>query len=318
VSNTVKRVLLTGGTGMIGANLAHRLVADNYKVNILTRPESQRHRLHAIREKLNFIEAELTDATAVKEVIERVSPATIYHLASTPFNPPTISPQEHLRVIVSGTLNVLEAARQIPDAVVVFAGSAAVYGSGSNLSENLPLRPATVLGACKASAALLMQTYARLYGTRTVELRHFTPYGPWEQSQRLVPHAILAALDGKDLPMSLGRQQRDFVFIDDVVEALVLAGTTRQEPGSVFNIASGVGTPIKDVVSLILNLCGSPARALIGALPTRPDEIMEMSGNIDLARAKLGWWPTTSLEDGLRKTIAWLKAQREQQKDNAQ
>ena len=240
------RVLLTGGTGMVGANLAHRLVADGFQVGILTRPGSPRHRLQAIEGSLDFFEVAITDADAVNRAVERAAPRIVYHLASTPFNPPTFSPEEHLRVIVLGTLNILEAVRQAPETVVVFTGSAAAYGSGSNLSEDQPLKPATILGACKAAAATLLQTYARMHGTRTVELRLFMPYGPWEHPGRLIPQAIRAALAGKDIPMSLGEQQRDLVYVEDVVDALMLAGTSPLAPGSVFNIASGSGTPIKE------------------------------------------------------------------------
>jgi nucleoside-diphosphate-sugar epimerase len=111
--------------------------------------------------------------------------------------------------------------------------------------------------------------------------------------------------------MTRGEQQRDLVYVDDVVEALMLAATRRIKPGSVFNVGSGQGVPIKDVVRRTLELMGNPVKPLLGALPMRPDEIMEMSADVSAAREQLGWQPQTSLVDGLRKTIAWWRLHRE-------
>ncbi len=306
----MKHVLLIGGTGMLGANLAHRLVANGFQVSLLARPASNRTRLESIAGDLRFLDGDVTDKAAVCKAVEKAAPHIVFHLAATPFNPPTIAPEEHFRVNALGTLYLLEALRKAPRTTLVYTGSAAVYGADSSFTEDQPLKPATILGAAKAAAATLLQTYSRMYGLPTVELRLFMPYGPWEHPRRLVPQTILAALDGRDLPMSLGEQQRDLVYVEDVIEALILAGTKPLPPESVINIGSGVGTPVKDVVRLILSLTGTTARALLGALPTRPDEIMVMAANIDKARQVLNWKPRTTLEQGLEKTIAWVKANR--------
>ena len=306
-----KRILLTGGTGFIGANLAHRLVAQGHQAFLLTREGSHRVRLQSLEGQIQFFVADVVDATAVRYVVEQVDPEVVYHLASTSFNPPTISARTHMQVIVMGTLNVLDALVGRPGVRVIYTGSAAEYGSGSQLREDSPLLPGTVLGAAKAAASILTQTYARLHQMETVVLRLFAPYGPWEHPRRLIPHTILSALEGRDVPTSQGKQQRDYCYIDDVVDALILAGTRPVPSGAVFNICSGQGIPIRDVVELTLELMGNPVKALVGVLPTRPDEIWEMSGDITAAHEVLGWEPHTSLEDGLRKTIAWFTENRE-------
>ena len=306
-----KRVLLTGGTGFVGANLAHRLIAAGHKVAVLAREGSHRTRLVGIENELQFLSGDVTDAKAIRRVVEQVDPEVVFHLASTAFNPPTISAQTHMQVIAMGTLNLLESLVGCAGVRIISAGSVAEYGGGSRLQEDSLLLPGTILGAAKAAGAVLMQTYARLYQMETVVLRFFVPYGPWEHPRRLIPHTILSALAGQDVPLSHGHQQRDFVYVDDLVDALILAASRPLCPGSVFNIGSGVGIPIREIVELVLKLMGNPVKALVGALPMRTDEITEMSADITAARAKLGWCPRTPLEDGLRKSINWFTEHRE-------
>ncbi len=300
------RVLLTGGTGAIGANLAQRLVADGCQVYLLVRPNSNRIRLQTIEDQIKILSADLTDGASVQAAIQIIKPQIVYHLASTPFNPPTISSETHLQVNLLGTFHLLEALRQFPDVKIIFTSSAAAYGAGSKLSENDLLLPGTMLGASKACASILLQTFAKLYQIQTVELRLFTPYGPWEHPRRLIPSTILSALNKINMVMSEGKQQRDYLYIDDVLEAIILAAKKPLPLSSVFNICTGQGIAIRDVVNLTLELMDNPVTVELGALPMRPDEIMEMSGNNQSARQILGWQPQTSLKEGLQKTISWF------------
>jgi nucleoside-diphosphate-sugar epimerase len=262
--------------------------------------------LQSIQNQIRILFADITDAKAVRDALFQVKPETVFHLASTPFNPGTFSAEVHFQVNVLGTLHVLEAMKELKDSRLVFTSSAAEYGSGEHLHEDGVVRPGTIFGASKAAATALIQTYVRLHRLNAVILRLFTPYGPWDLHRRLIPHAILSALQGLDVPISEGNQERDFIYIDDVVHALILAVERPIEPGSVFNIGSGRGIPVREAVELTLKLMGRPVKALFGALPTRSDEIMKMSADITLARDRLGWKPEVSLEEGLRRTIAWF------------
>lgn len=306
-----RRMLVTGGAGFIGAALVRRLVAEGDEVTLLVRDGSNRSRLQGLEERIHYCRGDVRDEASVKTAVRQARPDAAFHLASTPFNPPTISSQTHLDTIVKGTMNLVEALKDQPHVRVVAAGSAAAYGSGSRLREDAPLRPGTVLGAAKAAASLFLQMAARLYRLHTVELRLFMPYGPGEHPDRLIPRTMLSALEGEAFRMTEGRQQRDVIFLDDVVEAFCLAATQPVSAGSVFNIGSGVGIPVRLLVERIMDLMGHPVKPLVGALPTRPDEIMAMSADIAAAKTRLGWEPRTSLEEGLRRTIAWWTSHRE-------
>ncbi len=303
------RVLVTGASGFVGANLTRRLLAGDHEVACLTRDPCGRLRLDALP-GARILVGDLLDPVSLREAVEEADPAVVFHLASTSFNPPTTPAGTHVDVIVRGALNLLEAVEGRP-ARVVIAGSAAEYGDGSGIREDAPLRPGTVLGAAKAAATLLAQSWARLRGTETVILRLFTPYGSWEGAERLIPHTVLSALRGEDVPMTSGEQQRDFCYVDDVIEAFVLAASRPVSPGTVLNVCSGRGVRVRDVVDGVLDLMGRPVRALPGALPGRPDEITEISGDNSAARAMLGWEPRTPLEDGLRRAIDWIAENRD-------
>ena len=304
-------MLLTGGTGIIGANLVPRLIADGYQVFMLVRSDSSLTRLKPVENQVRFMYGDMKDGDSVRAVVEETQPQVVFHLASTRFNPPSITAEEHLSVNVLGTMRLLEALSKFPAVKVIFTGSTAAYGAGSQLREDGPMLPGTMLGASKACASILLETYSRLHEMNTIELRLFTPFGPWEDPARLIPHTILSALSGKDVAMSQGDQERDFVYVGDVIEALMLCAGRSLPSGSVFNIGSGVGTPVKRVAERVLELMGNPVELRLGALETRPDEIMEMSADISAARERLDWQPTTSLDEGLRESIAWFSENRE-------
>lgn len=310
ITGSDRTVLITGGTGFIGSNLTRRLLAEGSRVHLAVRPASRSQNLEEVSREIVWHAADLADAPRMLELIQEIRPALVFHIAGTSFNhPPTTDVFEHARVNVMGALGLLEALRNAaPSARLVFAGSAAEYGSGSGLKEEQLPSPATLLGATKAAATNLIQMYARLYGLRTAVVRIFTPFGPHEQPKRLIPHTILSALRKEQVLLTDGRQGRDFLYIDDLVEGLLRAGSGEVPPGSVINVCSGKSMKVVEIVRKILDLMGNPVGFKTGALPTRKDEIWDVSGSRLRAKELLGWEPATSLEEGLMKTIAWWES----------
>ncbi len=293
-------VLLTGGSGFLGRHLAARLIEDGHSAALLV---SRRFR----PERLAALEGRYRIFTAADEAARTFRPAVVFHLASTPFNPPGIPAAEHYRVILGGTLELLEALAGT-GARFVFAGSGAEYGAGAGLGENAALEPRTMLGAAKTAASILTQTFARMSQVSTIVLRFFTPYGPWEHPHRLIPSVIRSGLRGE--PVRLrggGRQVRDYCFAGDAVEAMVLAARATSPPGAVVNVWSGQAVAVRDVAALTLALMGHPcAIDDRRPLPAREDEIWENTGSNPGARELLGWTPSTPLARGLEQTIAWF------------
>lgn len=314
---TNERVLVTGGTGMIGANLVRRLIAMGTRPYVLVRDPARCHRLDAMRGCVEFLQGDIADAQSVNRAMHAAQPSLVFHLASSYFNPPTLSAADHMTINALGMLHLCDALNQGagPESGtpvrIVAAGSCAVYAGGGGLREDAAVDPGSTFGLSKAAAGMIARFYARRHAIEIVELRLFTPFGPWESARRLIPDTILSALDGREVRIGHGAQQRDFVYMDDVVDALMLAAATPlAEPGLVVNIGSGVGRPIREVVDRILDLMGRPVACITGTRAPRADEIWEISADISAAAQHLAWRPKVSFDEGLRRTIEWFREHR--------
>lgn len=302
--------MITGATGMVGANLARRLVESGNRPVLLVRDPERLGRIESFRSQVDIVTADITDSDAVKATVGLTQPKIVYHLAGSFFNPPTLSAAEHMRINALGTLNLCEACKTVPGIRLVFAGSASVYAGGPCRTEDMALDPGSMFGVSKASGSMIVRTFGRLAEFETIELRLFGPYGPYENARRLIPDTILSALAGNDVCIGDGRQQRDFVYMDDVIDAFLLAATRTIPSGLTVNIASGQGRAIHDVAARVLTLMGDPVPLKTGSRSTRKDEIWEISGDITAARNHLGWVPKIDFDEGLRRTISWFAENR--------
>lgn len=288
---------------MIGAALTRRLVDLDWHVETLARATSSGGRLDAVRDRIAIHAVAWEDVASLEDAVRCARPDVVFHLAGPPFNPPP--PLETYLDAIAGNTGRLLAAleRAGSPAHVVFAGSAAVYGAASGVAESHPLEPATWLGAAKAMAGTLLAAATRTTGRPTVELRLYTPYGPGDRPERLIPSIIAAVRAGRPVPLSAGEQERDFVYIDDVIDAFVAAAEHRGSQPAAYNIGSGSPTKVRELARLLLDLLGAPELARFGAIPNRPDEIMHMAADITAARRDLHWQPRVTLSDGLSRTI---------------
>ena len=314
-----QRVLVTGATGFIGANLVRALLAQGKQVIATRRDSSSLVRLADVQQEIEWQSLDLLDSASCQDLIRSVRPDCVFHLASTIWaTTPPERCHEHFQANVVGTMHLLESIRQhVPETRFVYAGSSASYRPGEQLHEELRLQPNTIYGASKASASILLQSYQQRYQSNVIEVRIFTPYGPWEQSARLIPYCIGQAMAGRPIELSSGKQQRDFIYIDDVVTALQLAATVVEPEHRVLNLGSGSSTTVADIANLVLqvveelNGAASHSQVVCGARPDRPDEIYVMSTNVERIQRVLNWQPTVELRQGIRQAYQW-------QRDNQQ
>ena len=260
-----------------------------------------------IPKSVQIVVCDLSCNDQVAQQLSVIRPAVVFHLAAnvTSSAPPSTIIQSN----VAATLNLLNALDGNTLKQFVYCGTGSEYGAGSALSENSPLRPTNLYGATKAAGHLLAHAIRRAKNLPIISVRPFTTYGPWEPPRRLIPFLCCRALDGADIPLTRADQQRDFIYVDDVVEAIIrVVGIGGSDELEAINISSGAPVAIRKVVTEIVALAGGKASPKFGVLPSRPGTIE--CGDASLARRLLGWSPQISLSDGLRRTLGWITEHR--------
>lgn len=299
------RVLLTGASGFIGAHLVSALVHEGSEVAIVLNHGDNALRLEGLMDHLHVYHGDLTSALPIESALTEFSPDFVYHLAAAGVKP-YFDPVHIMNTNVVGTTLLAELLRNLPHACrLIYTGSSFQYGVGDNLSEHHPFKPTTIYGASKAAGEILLQMYARTYGLDISVARLFTVYGPGERIGRLVPTVIVAALQQKRLLVTGGRQERDFVYISDIVQGLLQLASQKDASGKSVNLSSGHGISVRAMIEKISEVLGVELDVEIGALPYREGEIWNQSGDNALARKVLDWQPSTSLKSGIEQTANW-------------
>ena len=305
------RWLVTGGAGFIGSHLVEALVASGHPVRVLDNFSTGRwENLAAVRDHIEVVEGDIRDPRAVRQAMGGIE--VVAHLAAIVSVERSLQdPPGTVDVNTGGTLNLLEAARQSGVRRFLFASSAAVYGDHSELPlrEDLPLRPLSPYAASKVAGEALCQAYRAAYGLPTVTLRFFNVYGPRQDPQS--PYSgVISIFVGRmrqGLPPVIygdGQQTRDFVYVEDVVAALIRAGEQDGADGAVLNVARGEETSVLRLVALLNQALGTHLEPEFA--PPRAGEIRRSAGDPRRAQAVLGWQPTVGLMEGLSRLVRSL------------
>ncbi len=304
--------LVTGGGGFIGSNLARALVARGESVRVLDNFATGREQnLAGLEGKLTLVRGDIRDAAAVESVIEGVD--YVLHQAALPSVPRSVErPVEAHDVNVNGTLVVLEAARRARVKRVVFAASSSAYGETPTLPkvETMSPDPLSPYAATKLAGEYYMKVYTACYRLETVSLRYFNVFGPHQDPQSqyaaVVPRFVTAALEGRQPTIfGDGLQSRDFCFIENAIQANILACTAPGAAGKVFNVACGVRTTLLDVLDRLGKIVGKKVVAIHE--PERAGDIKHSLADISRAREILGYTAPVSFEEGLARTVDWYR-----------
>jgi nucleoside-diphosphate-sugar epimerase len=279
------------------------MLADGHEVTAAVRPGGDSWRLD-----VPAVQVDLRDAGAVAEAFRAARPQWVFHLAARGGYSWQADARPVLESTVLGTAAVLEAAAATGVDVLVHAGSSSEYGRKDHApSEDEPLAPDSVYGVGKAAATLL----SRVAAVRTVTLRLYSVYGPLEDPRRFVPTLLEHALRGELPPLVAPETARDFVYVDDVVEAFVRAAEADVPAGAVYNVGSGVQTTIREAVETARRLFAVAAEPEWGSLPARSWDTTVWVAGVARARAELGWEARTPFDEGLRRTADWLRTAQE-------
>ncbi|WP_338876118.1 NAD-dependent epimerase/dehydratase family protein [Spirosoma sp. SC4-14] len=300
-------IVVFGASGFIGANLFEQLFRARKDVFALTHDATKAWRLKLLDVPAeNIVHCDILSNTSVQDVFGKLKPKTIFNLAAYG----AYSKQKNVSLTyetnVLGTVNILENCS--PDMVYIHAGSSSEYGFNCTApKETDPVEPNSHYAVSKVSAAYTLQFYAKVHGLNTLNLRLYSIYGGWEEPDRLIPRLIEEARGGKLPPLVSPDISRDFVYVDDCVDAFVQAALRVNETirGRSYNIATGQKTTMRELVEVTRQTFGLAIEPIWGSMNNRNWDLPDWYGDPNAAEADLGWKATTSLSDGLRQTADW-------------
>lgn len=302
----MKKAVVTGGAGFIGSHLAEELARRGYKVIILDDLSTgKKENIEGlIGDKVDFVQGSVVDLPLLQELFRKID--FVFHLAAIPSVPRSLdNPLASHSVNITGTLNVLIAARDKKVEKVVYASSSSVYGNTPLLPkrEDITPNPQSPYAVTKVSGEYYCKAFQTVYGLDSVCLRYFNVYGPRQDPHSeyaaIIPRFISRVLEGcPPIIFGDGEQTRDFTFVRDAVEANILAAES--DATGVFNIGTGERISINDLVKLITRLLASSAKPVYQE-PRHGDIRHSLA---DISRAKqIGYNPKYSLEEGLKETM---------------
>jgi nucleoside-diphosphate-sugar epimerase len=308
-----KHVLVTGATGFIGSHLVRRLESDGAEVHALTSNVSSVYpaRLHDLQDRITLHEGNLVDRSAMDVLVARAQPSHILHLgAYTHVGKSWRRVDECIQANIQGTVNLLQALDGSGYERFVYTGTSEIYGDiDVPFREDSVVHPVSPYSVSKYAGERYCRMFHQGRGWPIVMVRPFNTYGPAQSPDRVIPEIIVRALQGRELKMTQGRQTREFNFVEDIAAGFVCAATTEGIEGEIFNIGCGEEVSMRDLATNILEVMGNPIEADFGALPDRPTEIWRMFADSTKARTILGWKPEVPLEEGLRRTVEWYRAE---------
>lgn len=303
-----KRVLVTGASGFVGSPLCQALKARGALVTGFVRSPASAVQYSFVEQRVG----DISDRTQVRQLVQDIQPDLVVHLAAAKNRSLDLPGyRSGYETNLLGALNLIEACQELTSLVrFVFLGSCEEYGRlTAPFDESSRECPVSAYAVTKLAVTQLLETFARSNGFPAVILRPSVVYGPGQNTDMFLPSLIKALVSGERFGMSLGEQTRDFLYIDDLVTAILQALSVPDVQGQVINVSSALPIRIDDLAKKTARLIGKETETLLdlGARGYRPGEAMNYWASNLRAQKLLNWAPCVSLEDGLRRTIAYFR-----------
>jgi NAD dependent epimerase/dehydratase len=314
----MKRALVTGAGGFIGSHLVERLVREGWRVRAFLRYTSENSRgwlkdLPAdVAREVEFIHGDIRD----RDIVFKASLGCqrVYHLAALigiPYSYET--PAAYVQTNIVGTLNVLEAARNLGDSLerVIHTSTSESYGTALTvpICETHPLQAQSPYAASKIAADKLAESYHRSFGLRVATIRPFNVFGPRQTMRAVIPTIIVQCLSADVVRIGNLEATRDFTFVSDTVRGFLAVGDTSAAVGRVLNIGTGDEHSIRDVYERVCRIVGRSPELHVDAERVRPaaSEVDRLVADASLAGSLAGWEPQLNFDEGLRETVKWIE-----------
>jgi nucleoside-diphosphate-sugar epimerase len=302
-----KTVFIIGANGFIGANLIRLLIKNNYKVHVLVRKNANLWRIKNVLKDIKIHKGDINDQKHLQKIVKKINPEYIFHLASYGNSSQDTSLNEMINTNIIGLKNLLEATLKINYKSLIITGSSSEYGfKDKAMRETDSLEPNSYYSATKASATLIAQSFALINNKPITIARVFSAYGPYEENNRLIPTVIKLALNNKEISLTSGKVQRDFIYVEDLVNGLLKIANSKLKNGEIINLGTAKQHENNDIIRAIEKILHKTLHVKIGKFPKRAWDTNYWVSNNQKAKKLLSWKPKYSLEDGLKKTINWM------------
>ncbi|TAM36238.1 NAD-dependent epimerase/dehydratase family protein [bacterium] len=303
-----KKILITGASGFVGANLARFLVNNGLSPHVFVRKDSDLWRIKDILGRIKVHILDISDGSATRVAVSRLKPEVVLHCAAYGGYHFQLDRDKIIRTNLIGTINLLSACIKNGCECFINTGSSSEYGlKNKPMRESDLLEPVTDYAAAKAAATLFCGAIAKREKIPIVTLRLFSAYGPYEQGHRLIPSLILSCLKKDNPKLSSGSPVRDFVFIEDVVNAYMKAIAHKDKlSGEIINIGSAREYSVREAAEKIIALSPHKVKPLWKKVVNPRIEPHRWQADITKARKLLGWKPLFTFERGLKKSLEWF------------
>jgi nucleoside-diphosphate-sugar epimerase len=302
-----EKVFISGATGFIGSNLLRRSLNQGADVYINMRKSSNPWRIRDVLKDVSITPVDIIDSLKIKESLRKIRPNIILHSAAYGTSAVQNDTRKIFKTNVGGTINLVQSCMDFSFDLFVNTGSSSEYGiKNAPMHESDILEPINDYGVSKAAGTLYCRSVAVNRNLPIATLRLFSPFGPFEHESRLIPSLILAALQKKKLKISSRSFVRDFIFIDDVLDAYESLLMMKNPSGKIFNIGSGEQRTIGEIADTIARLMGGEDECEIGLPQAWKNEPACWQADLSLAKSELKWKPKFTVEEGLSATINWF------------
>jgi nucleoside-diphosphate-sugar epimerase len=299
------KALITGSTGFIGANLVRDLLSRGHEVHCLVRSTSDLWRILEVYKHITVHYCDLKDKECLFSIFAKIKPDWLFHLATSRAPSDDFTTMFEENVLVAG--NLLAACLKFPPLRCIVCSSSLEYGHRPfPLEEEMLAEPDCMHGATKLCSTHLFLIAAKRFCLPVVILRVFSVYGPWESPKRLVPTSLLAAIHRYSIQLTPLGICRDYIYVDDVIQALLLSTHTEAALGEVINIGSGVQTSNEYLVNLVGEITGKPITVDSFNYPPSNTDTKHWVANMDKCQRVFCWAPSTTLEEGITTFFDWL------------
>ena len=312
-SRVSKRILITGASGFVGANLARRAVGDGHEVHLLLRATHRNWRLRSLADSTATHTVDLKDRRAVQRAVTAIRPHWVFHLAAYGAYSTQTALERMVATNVWGCVHLLDACRDAGAESFVNAGSSSEYGHKDHATrEDEALEPNSHYAITKAAATHYCQLTARTHDVNAITVRLYSVYGPLEEPTRLIPTLIVHGRQGQLPPLVSPHTSRDFVYVDDAVDAMMTLAAAPSVPrGAIYNVCTGVQTTMREVVDLARGAMHVTAEPAWETMPERAWDTSVWVGSPARLEREIGWRAPTGFADGFRRTLQWLQGEPE-------